>query len=679
MLILKCRFTFLRAGIIALLLCCSFAATAQISLLEPIQGADPVQDKVNENAAVLRKRGVNIASATLRQVATAEPGASLRLDLFPDTAYGITLKEQKKTPNGYVWTGSVKGHPMASYTMSVVEDSMAADLKLPGGITFSIRSASGDVHEVQEVSEDLMGKCGTTEKLNIKNAKTRKATGTTESKVAGDPQVSADSAHEIDILVAYTPQARAAAGGTAGMQALINLAVANANTAYTNSLIPLTLVLVYSYETTYNEDSADLLNDLFRLQGTTDGNMDEVHALRDGYNADMVCLMVATAKSGTCGIAFLMGSGSVSASFKQSCFAVCANNCVSNETFAHELGHNMGCSHDQGNGGAGAYPYSYGWRWNGTSAGNPQYRSVMAYAPGTRVKYFSNPNVNYDGTPTGTQTTDPSPAYNALTITNTRSTIANFEQRGVTGPTIHRAPTFLNASVSQGNNAASQVITITNGGPGTLNYTITDNVAWLSVAPGSGSLTTGASTTHSVVYNTSGLGQGNQSGTITITDPGAVNSPQTISVNLSVTGNPPPNDNFVNAQIISGGAGSTTGTTVNSTRETGEPATVGEFGGVGSRSIWYRWTSPGTGTITFNTFGSNFDTLLGAYTGSLGALTLVADNDEFPPGSQSQITFPATSGTQYQILVDGWSGANGDVTLNWNGTVPVSISSFQIE
>jgi hypothetical protein len=50
----------------------------------------------------------------------------------------------------------------------------------------------------------------------------------------------------------------------------------------------------------------------------------------------------------------------------------------------------------------------------------------MAYAPGTRVLHFSNPNVTYDGVPTGVIETSPSSAYNALSLNNTRVTVANW-------------------------------------------------------------------------------------------------------------------------------------------------------------------------------------------------------------------------------------------------------------
>lgn len=128
---------------------------------------------------------------------------------------------------------------------------------------------------------------------------------------------------------------------------------------------------------------------------------------------------------------------------------------------------------------------------------------------------------------------------------------------------------------------------------------------------------------------------------------------------------PPINDNFANAQVITGTSGTVTGTTVNATKETGEVG-HGDPVNAGGHSIWFSWTAPSTGARTFTTCGSGFDTLLSAYTGtSVIALTFVAGNDD-SCSFQSSITFTATAGTTYRIAVDGFDGASGTVVFNWS-------------
>jgi hypothetical protein len=120
---------------------------------------------------------------------------------------------------------------------------------------------------------------------------------------------------------------------------------------------------------------------------------------------------------------------------------------------------------------------------------------------------------------------------------------------------------------------------------------------------------------------------------------------------------------FANARALTAGSGAVTGSTVGMSKEAGEPNHAGNSGG---RSIWFSWTAPKTATVTFDTIGSPYDTLLAAYTGtSVGGLTVRASNDD-ASGLQSRISFSATAGVTYRIAVDGYNGASGSVTLNWS-------------
>lgn len=125
-----------------------------------------------------------------------------------------------------------------------------------------------------------------------------------------------------------------------------------------------------------------------------------------------------------------------------------------------------------------------------------------------------------------------------------------------------------------------------------------------------------------------------------------------------------PNDNFSDAQKLTGDTGSVTGTNVGATKEPGERNHAGNIGG---HSVWYAWTAFDYGSLTVDTQGSSFDTLLAVYTGSdLSALTLVKDNDDAFADHTSRVSFNVTPGTQYAIAVDGANGATGTVHLNWS-------------
>ena len=137
--------------------------------------------------------------------------------------------------------------------------------------------------------------------------------------------------------------------------------------------------------------------------------------------------------------------------------------------------------------------------------------------------------------------------------------------------------------------------------------------------------------------------------------------------------NPPGNDDFASAFIISGASGATTGYTIGASKESGEPAHAGDVGG---HSIWYRWTAPTSGPVDFNTAGSTFNTTLAVYTGSsVTNLTVIAGNNDDAAGLHtSRVDFQATAGTTYRIAVDGFGGDAGNVALSWNMNSSVSIA-----
>ena len=128
------------------------------------------------------------------------------------------------------------------------------------------------------------------------------------------------------------------------------------------------------------------------------------------------------------------------------------------------------------------------------------------------------------------------------------------------------------------------------------------------------------------------------------------------------------NDAFANRTILTGKTVTVTATNSGATKETGEPKHAGNAGG---KSLWWTWTAPSAGTVTIDTAGSNFDTLLAVYTGtSVSTLTPVTggSNDDSPAGgtTTSKVTFAVTAGTVYQIAVDGYGGVAGNITLHLN-------------
>ena len=132
----------------------------------------------------------------------------------------------------------------------------------------------------------------------------------------------------------------------------------------------------------------------------------------------------------------------------------------------------------------------------------------------------------------------------------------------------------------------------------------------------------------------------------------------TIALTASVP-QPPPNDDFAAARAL-GMPELVAGTNVDATLEAGEPDPFDDGTG---HSVWYRLTLNTTQSVGVDTCDSDFDTVLGVYTGaSLASLTEVGfDDDSCDYGSI--VDFVSSPGTTYYIQVRGYESAMGTFKL----------------
>jgi Pro-kumamolisin, activation domain len=147
---------------------------------------------------------------------------------------------------------------------------------------------------------------------------------------------------------------------------------------------------------------------------------------------------------------------------------------------------------------------------------------------------------------------------------------------------------------------------------------------------------------------------------------GNISPATTAQVNYLIQ--PPANDYFVNAIPLSGNSGViTNAVNTTATKEVGEPDPAGNAGG---KSLWWSFTPSSDGVLTLNTTNSTFDTIMGLYTGTnVANLTTIADNDDAysgAPGGFSYISQAVRSGQTYHILVDGYDGASGTISLSYS-------------
>jgi hypothetical protein len=244
----------------------------------------------------------------------------------------------------------------------------------------------------------------------------------------------------------------------------------------------------------------------------------------------------------------------------------------------------------------------------------------------------------------------------------------SFSADGITGSTGPYTISLLSTtSCSYSTNSTSQNIAAA-GGNNSFSIFATTGCTWTALS-NAGWITTNSSgsgngtVNYSVALNTGAA----RTGTISV-------GGQLFTVTQGAGGSAPANNNFANAQVITGSSGTVTGSNVGATKESGEPNHAGFSGGA---SVWYRWQAPASGAVSFVTAGSDFDTLLAAYTGSsVNSLTAVAGNDDFNGTLQSGITFTAQSGVTYYLAVDGFGGATGSIMFAWNMTAPSSPMIF---
>jgi peptidyl-Asp metalloendopeptidase len=409
-----------------------------------------------------------LSQAALDRFFTKQPSASIsqtmNFDLFDGTSVTVDLDRiEQQSDTSVAWHGKVRDAPLGSATFVRTGNSVIGSVTRGDGKIYQVRTEEDGTQWMVEIDQAAFPAADEAESVSSPPV---------PLPTEAQPDATAeDDGSTIDVMVLYTPAARAAAGGATQIQQLIQLGIAETNAGYSNSGVTQRVRLVYSGEVSYTE-STEFSTDLDRLSNSGDGFLDEVASLRDTYGADLVSLW-RSPNSSVCGLAWVLNRVDLApAALASYGFSVVAEDCATGYySFGHEMGHNMGTDHAKDDNTPHG-PYAYGSGYKQTTG--TKWRTIMAYDGNcscARINYWSNPTVLYNGLPAGVDPNSVQGAANYQVLNNTRAIVANFRAAitggppaDATGPQLTITSPANNQTVSTGTITVSG--TATDGGRG---------------------------------------------------------------------------------------------------------------------------------------------------------------------------------------------------------------------
>ncbi|MEX2602494.1 MAG: T9SS type A sorting domain-containing protein [Balneolaceae bacterium] len=359
-----------------------------------------------------------------------------QLETFEENRYQVDIQRVIEYPTGgWSFIGAIDGSHLNTVTLSIADGIVLSGIRDYNGhhfykLQFDPARGSHLLTEVDPHQDDELS-CGTHDIPLPEQQELPELEYTPK-----EPHLPQE-ASRIDVMIIYTPAAENwASQNVGGIDQVIMESMSNAQAAIDNSGLNLQFRLVHAARVDYTEyESSDgSFRDLQRLTSSPsfqpwpedEGYIDEVHDMRDEYGADLVSMFTLANDVG--GLGWLLNSVDGLPHYG---FSISRVQQAASFTHVHEMGHNLGNHHsrDQAAGAAGPegglHEYSTGWRWIGQNG--LKYASVMTYTEGDlRAPHFSNPNVEYQGTPTGSYSGTHAPADNVRSMDGIRHIVANY-------------------------------------------------------------------------------------------------------------------------------------------------------------------------------------------------------------------------------------------------------------
>lgn len=409
------------------------AATDTTSVLSAPSAGDAAptpSDGLGSKAVRVRNATVNYGA--LGALCGKEYGRTVTFPLFGDVTVRLREQSRQTAAGRLLWTGGVPGAAgqRAVVTLGGGCDATPGNERLSarfmlGGDAYAVESTGPGTVRISQITpltdedETALGTPPTGPPRTVRSAMTpRAATICTGGK----------GVVLIDLLMGYTPKAVAEAGGESQVKAQITQAVSLANEAFAVSGTKARLRVVRTTPVSVPAATDDVTSTFIKaIADPKDNIADDLHVQRDTYGADLVSVISSGKAAGGLGYS----PKDPSASTSNYGFSLVAFSALSHFSLGHEIGHNLGASHDRTTqpvqpppaGANGYFPQTGNWS------------SLMAYESGCRkatkgrcdrINHFSNARATYRGEALGVPLGKPGESDTATVFNTTAKAVAAY-------------------------------------------------------------------------------------------------------------------------------------------------------------------------------------------------------------------------------------------------------------
>ncbi|MEM7306607.1 MAG: reprolysin-like metallopeptidase [Planctomycetota bacterium] len=341
-----------------------------------------------------------------------DPEVENRIALtFEDERYEIVLLQvETRGPRRHTWLGQVAGITSSEVILVRHEEGLVLTVNdLSGRGLIELQGMTGGLYRIGR-HQTAGGHCGTPS-TPLPRLERLAPAGQGQPEAGALPPtpefVSAgtDPDNVIDVLIVPSDEALSSAGSEAQFLAKSFSAVAGINLRLANSGVNLTTRLCavpFADASGYSESSSMSTNlDNLTYTGTTYSGLDALQANRDDYRPDIMALVVSENEPVFGGE--IQGIGWRPATTGQltttAGYFVTSLETMTEPTFAHEFGHNLGACHNAGQDGCSTAITTspHGIRKTCGLFGEWEFRTTMSYSEGQinsqQVSYFSTEGI----------------------------------------------------------------------------------------------------------------------------------------------------------------------------------------------------------------------------------------------------------------------------------------------